>query len=107
MKNFNASGVLNKTNLDKTEQNSIEISPEEFDEKTIENWANWRKETGMIARLASSFYKNIWYLLQQCTGLVIGDKYNISSRVASEFTLETTAGERNFELRVDSLIQSN
>lgn len=94
--NLYASGVLNKD----------EINKEEFDEKEVADWSIWRKETGMIARLSSVFCKNIWYLLQQCNGLVIGDKYNLSSRIGSEFTLETTAGERTFELRVDSLIQS-
>ena len=90
-------GSLNKEVINKEK---------ELDIQEEDDWHTWRKERGMIARLSSSFCKSIWYLLQQCSGLVIGDKYNLNSRIGSEFTSETTAGERTFELRVDTLIQS-
>jgi phosphorylase kinase alpha/beta subunit len=38
--------------------------------------------------------------------LVIGDKYNVQSRIGSEISYESTAGERNFELRIEALLQS-
>lgn len=72
----------------------------------IEDWAEWREHIGSIGRLPSLFYKDVWYLLQQCNALVIGDKYSTQNRIGSELTLEATAGERNFELRVDGLVQS-
>lgn len=81
------------------EKNQIEI-------QEVDDWLTWRKDSGMIARLSESFCKDLWYLLQQCKAIVIGDKYNLNSRISSEITLETTAGERSFELRIDSLIQS-
>ncbi|RXJ67935.1 glycosyl hydrolase family 15 [Halarcobacter ebronensis] len=76
------------------------------DNLDIKDWAQYRKDSGMISKLSQSFYIGIWYLLQKCKGLVIGDKYDSNNRIGSESTLDTTAGERNFELRVDSLLQS-
>lgn len=72
----------------------------------IEDWAKWREHIGAIGHLPSHFYIDVWYLLQQCNALVIGDKYSTQNRIGSELTLEATAGERNFELRIDGLIQS-
>lgn len=72
----------------------------------VDDWAQWREHTGMIGRLSSGFYKDVWYLLQQCKGLVIGDKYSLQSRIGSDLTLDSTAGERSFELRIDTLLQS-
>ncbi len=72
----------------------------------VDDWAQWRQDIGMIGNLSSSFYKDIWYLLQQCKGLIIGEKYSLNNRIGSELTLESTAGERSFELKVDTLLQS-
>jgi phosphorylase kinase alpha/beta subunit len=96
--NIQASGVDNIQNIT-TPHEKVEI---EMDK----DWAIWRKNIGMIGSTDSQFYKGVWYLLQQCNGLVIGDKYNQCNRMGSDLTLDTTAGERNFELRVDSLLQS-
>ncbi len=71
-----------------------------------DDWASWRKESGMFSHYSSKFYKAIWYMLQQCEGIVIGDKHNVKNRMNSELTLDVTAGERSFELRVDNLLQS-
>ncbi|MCD6212615.1 MAG: glycoside hydrolase family 15 protein [Sulfurovum sp.] len=75
----------------------------EFSE--VKDWDQWRKERGMVTLLSKTFYKDIWYLLRQCNALVIGDKYNMENRIGSEFTLETTAGEQSFALRIDALLQ--
>lgn len=96
--NLQVSGIANINTILQTKE-KIEI-PE------VEDWALWRKDAGMISSASEELYKGIWYLLQQCNGLVIGDKYNQSNRIGSELTLDTTAGERTFELRVDSLLQS-
>jgi phosphorylase kinase alpha/beta subunit len=71
----------------------------------VDDWEKYRKESGMLFRLSRDFYKGVWYLLQQCKGLVIGDKYNIENSISSDVTLESTAGERNFDLKIDSLLQ--
>jgi len=71
----------------------------------VDNWMHWRHDAGLIGHHAERFYKDIWYLLQQCRGIVIGDKYDSSNRIGSEQTLDTTAGERSFELRIDALLQ--
>lgn len=73
---------------------------------SVEDWADWRQHVGAIGGLPSSFYEDVWYLLQQCNGLVIGDKYSVQNRIGSELTLDSTAGERSFELRIDGLLQS-
>ena len=44
-------------------------------------------------------------MLQQCRGLVIGDKYSVQSRIGSEHTLASTAGEQNFERQIEALLQ--
>jgi phosphorylase kinase alpha/beta subunit len=72
----------------------------------VEDWGHWREQMGLIGKLTPKFYKNIWHLLQQCNGLVIGDKYSIQSRIGAELTLDSTAGEHNFALSVDTLLQS-
>ncbi len=96
--NLHASGV---PNLDAMKTMPLATELTEF-----EDWAQWRQHAGMIGRMSPSFYKNIWYMLQQCKGLVIGDKYSVQNRIGSEHTLDSTAGERSFALRIDGLLQS-
>lgn len=78
-----------------------------LDGETIvpKDWEIWREKVGMIAALKSDFYEDVWHILQRCSGLVIGDKYSTQSRIGAELTLEATAGERNFELKVETLLQ--
>ena len=71
----------------------------------VKEWHQWREQMGMIGRLSARFYKDIWHMLQQCNGLVIGEKYNLRSRIGSELTLESTPGEQNFALKIDALLQ--
>ena len=84
---------------------SIKKSPilTEFGE--VDDWVQWRHDRGMVGPLSPVFYKDIWHLLRQCNGLVIGEKYNIENRIGSELTLESTAGERSFALKIDTLLQ--
>lgn len=72
----------------------------------VTSWMHWRQEAGLIGHYSNHFYKDIWYMLRKCGGIVIGDKYNIANRIGSEQTLDTTAGERSFELRIDALLQT-
>ncbi len=73
---------------------------------TFESWTLWRHNMGMLSQVSKRFYKDVWYLLQQCQGVVIGDKYGIQNRLGSEVTLSTTPGEQSFELMVDTLLQN-
>ncbi len=82
---------------------SVPTSAELF---KADDWALWRHSSGMISRLSPLFHKDIWHMLQQCKGLVIGDKYNVQSRIGSEHTLASTPGEQNFELQIEALLQS-
>ncbi|MEW6445188.1 MAG: glycoside hydrolase family 15 protein [Pseudomonadota bacterium] len=71
----------------------------------VEDWLRWRQVRGAIGRLPDTFYPRVWALLRHCRALVIGDKYNRKNRLDSEQLLsESTAGEMNFALRVDHLL---
>ncbi len=83
----------------------IRVSSLDTDISSVDDWSEWRVERGMISALSRNFYKDIWYLLQQSNALVIGDKYNLQSRIGSEQTLDVTAGEQSFALRIDTLLQ--
>ena len=71
----------------------------------VADWAQWRHEKGMLSSFSSRFYKDVWHLLRQCNALVIGDKYSIQNRMGSELTLDSTAGEQSFALKIDAQIQ--
>ena len=71
-----------------------------------DDWGEWRQESGLFSHFSPRFYKSIWYMLQQCNGIIIGDRDNVENRMNSELTLDVTAGERSFELRIDNLLQS-
>ena len=84
---------------------SVSMSTSASELSSVDNWAHWREDRGMIGPRSEKFYKDIWYLLRQCRGLVIGDKYEAQNRMSSELTLDSTAGEHSFALLVDTLIQ--
>jgi phosphorylase kinase alpha/beta subunit len=79
---------------------SLQEQPDE-----MENWLEWRKRVGLIGHVGEKIQQDVWMILKRCRGLVIGDKYNIASRIGIEDTLESTPGERQFELLVDSKLQ--
>ena len=93
-------------NLRASGASRLKAEPRITELSLVDNWMQWRQEAGLIGHHSGRFYKDIWYMLQQSRGLVIGDKYNTDNRIGSEQTLDTTAGERSFELRIDALLQS-
>ncbi len=98
VENLQASGI---SSLD-----SMNTQPMESKKVEEKDWMQWRQESGMIGRLPTKFHKTVWYILQQCKGLVVGDRYNVQNRIGSEDTLDSTAGERSFELKIDRMLQS-
>jgi phosphorylase kinase alpha/beta subunit len=86
--------------------NSIVVQTTECEILDVEDWSVWRAQIGMLGAQSERFYEDVWHILQQCNGLVIGDKYSKQSRIGVESTLESTVGERSFELKVDTLLQS-
>ncbi len=82
------------------------MSSSKNENSTIEDWNEWRRHEGMLSRLSPHFYKDVWHMLHQCNALVIGDKYNIQSRLGTEHTLASTAGEQSFSRGVEDLLQS-
>lgn len=95
--NLHISGVSSLDALDTT--------PMDIKKLEAKDWMAWRKESGMIGRLPLKIQEKVWYMLQQCNGLIIGDRYNIQNRIGSEDTLDSTAGERSFELQFDMMLQ--
>ncbi|MBD2625462.1 glycoside hydrolase family 15 protein [Trichormus variabilis] len=70
-----------------------------------ENWRRFRQAEGALNRVPKDFFKQVWLLMQHCKGLVIGDKLERRNRLDSEIMLsEMTAGERNFALLVEHLL---
>ncbi|RCJ27051.1 glycosyl hydrolase family 15 [Nostoc minutum NIES-26] len=68
-------------------------------------WRRFRQAEGALNRVPKDFFKQVWLLLKHCKGLVIGDKLERRNRLDSELMLsEMTAGERNFALRVEHLL---
>jgi phosphorylase kinase alpha/beta subunit len=78
------------------------VAPEQTE--TVENWWRKRQLDGSLNRVPKNFYPRVWTLLKHCRGLVIGDKLERRNRLDSELVLEMTAGEKNFALRVEHLL---
>jgi phosphorylase kinase alpha/beta subunit len=71
----------------------------------VGGWRRFRQAEGTTGRVPKDFFKQIWLLMQHCKGLVIGDKLERRNRLDSEIMLsEMTAGERNFALLVEHLL---
>lgn len=98
--------MIELENLRASGTENLNAAPRITELTQVENWMQWRHDAGLVGHHSKRFYKDVWYMLQQCSALVIGDKYNITNRLGSEQTLDTTAGEQSFELRVDALLQT-
>jgi phosphorylase kinase alpha/beta subunit len=76
--------------------------------QTTESFGSWlrmREREGMINRLPSQFYQQVWQLLKHCKGLIIGDKLERRNRLDSAVILsEMTPEEKNFALRLEHLL---
>ena len=70
-------------------------------EEDVTDWNHWRQKKGGLIRLSTDFYKAVWQVLSRCSGLVIGDKYSLGSRIGSEITHDSTPGERSFALLIE------
>jgi phosphorylase kinase alpha/beta subunit len=74
-------------------------------EVPLDGWRRFRQREGALNRVPKDFFKQVWLLMQHCKGLVIGDKLERRNRLKSEIMLsEMTAGERNFALLVEHLL---
>ncbi|MEA5508043.1 glycoside hydrolase family 15 protein [Halotia wernerae UHCC 0503] len=68
-------------------------------------WRRFRQGEGALNRVPKNFFQQVWLLMKHCKGLVIGDKLERRNRLDSEVMLsEMTAGERNFALLVEHLL---
>ncbi|MEO0935900.1 MAG: glycoside hydrolase family 15 protein, partial [Cyanobacteria bacterium J06641_2] len=68
-------------------------------------WRRYRQAEGAINRVPEDFFERVWELMHHCKGLVIGDKLERRNRLDSKLLIsEMTAGEKNFALRVEHLL---
>ena len=80
------------------------ISLEKIDVPTG-GWRRYRQAEGAINRVPEDFFEKVWQLMHHCKGLVIGDKLERRNRLDSKLLIsEMTAGEKNFALRVEHLL---
>lgn len=81
------------------------VQPDQSETKQpVENWWRKRQLEGSLNRVPKDFYPKVWKLLKQCRGLVIGDKLERRNRLDGDLVMEMTAGEKNFALRVEHLL---
>lgn len=72
------------------------------------DWNQWRESHGLVSRLPKDFFAGVWEILQHCKGLVIGDRFDPRNSLDSELLQgEMTAGEKNFSLRVEHLLNKS
>lgn len=70
-----------------------------------QGWRQRRQLEGSLNKVPRDFYQGVWQLLNQCKGIVIGDKLERRNRLDSyPLVLEMTPGETNFALRIEHLL---
>jgi phosphorylase kinase alpha/beta subunit len=80
-----------------------EAEPDEADPPG--GWWRWRQREGALLRVPKGFYERVWRLLGRTGALVIGDRLDRRNRLPSApLRAATTAGEKNFALRVEQLL---
>jgi phosphorylase kinase alpha/beta subunit len=68
-------------------------------------WRRFRQAEGALNRVPQEFFKQVWLLMHHCKGIVIGDKLERRNRLEGDLMIsEMTAGERNFALRIEHLL---
>lgn len=83
----------------------LEEPAEAADPGDARNWLQWREQQGVVPRLPESFYQNLWDLLKQCRGIVLGDRFDSRTRLESDSIInQMTAGEPQFAHLVERLL---
>ena len=83
------------------------VLPTEKEESAVPlgGWRKFRQAEGALNRVPKDFFQQVWLLMKHCKGIVIGDKLERRNRLDSELMLsEMTAGEKNFALRIEHLL---
>jgi phosphorylase kinase alpha/beta subunit len=89
----------------------LTLSAESSEQKQVDklgsarNWLQWREQQGVMPRLPEGFYENLWSLLTQCKGVVVGDRFDSRSRLDSSSVLDSmTSGEPQFAVIIERLL---
>ncbi len=73
----------------------------------VEDWTAWRENHGVLTRVPEDFYSQVWQLLRQFHGLVVGDQLDGRNYLDSATLLaDTTPAEKGFALRVDQVLNN-
>ena len=84
-------------------QFSVENDPTDI--RDAEGWCWWREHHGVVTRIDESFFSGVWFLLGQCKGLIIGDRFDPTNCLDSSLIQsQMTAGEKTFAVIVDRLL---
>ncbi len=69
------------------------------------DWLEWREKRGVIPRLNEEFYTDFWELLKHCKGIVLGDRFDLRSRIESDLVVNSmTPGEPQFLRLVEKML---
>jgi phosphorylase kinase alpha/beta subunit len=68
------------------------------------NWHEWRSTQGSIGRYHEGFFEGVWDLVNQSSGLVIGDQWNPELRLDHKVCADMTRGEKLFRDRVEHIL---
>ena len=76
-------------------------------QSTDADWRQWRLRAGTIGRHPEAFPTDIWHLLQQCPGIVLGDRYDKHNLLDAKAVHDaTTPGEPAFALQLERLLNA-
>lgn len=78
--------------------------PESHYPENITDWHLWRAHHGGVLRLSTEFFANVWSILHQCKGLIVGDPLDERNCLGSHLVNEQTSHEKNFALHVEHLL---
>ncbi|WP_028490345.1 glycoside hydrolase family 15 protein [Thiothrix lacustris] len=70
----------------------------------VANWHEWRSIQGSIGRYREGFFEGVWDIVNQSTGLVIGDQWNPKLRLDHKLCANMTRGEKLFKDRVEHIL---
>ena len=70
----------------------------------VVDWYQWRQINGSIVRYPQGFYEGVWDVVNQTSGLIIGDQWNPKRRLDNALSANMTRGEKLFQDKVDHLL---
>lgn len=77
--------------------NKTSYSGKKYQLGDTSDWYMWRDLHGLLPRLNDEFYQGLWQLLEKSHGIIVGNRFDSRTRMASEIVLNmVTSGESQF-----------